>query len=65
MNRDAGWRDDKVADWIKQEIVMEAVLRVQRCAEIVIIGYILGLYRDDGKENGNYYNGLYGVQSFF
>ena len=23
-----------------------------------IIGTILGLYRDDGKENGNYYNGL-------
>ena len=20
---------------------------------------ILGLYRDNGKENGNYYNGLY------
>ena len=24
----------------------------------VIIGYILGLYGDNGKENGNYYNGL-------
>ena len=24
-----------------------------------IIGYILGLYRDSGKENGNYYSGLY------
>ena len=24
-----------------------------------IIGYILGFYRDNGKENGNYYNGLY------
>ena len=24
-----------------------------------IIGYILGLHRDHGKENGNYYNGLY------
>ena len=24
-----------------------------------IIGYILGLYRDNGKENGNNYNGLY------
>ena len=24
-----------------------------------IIGYILGLYRDNGKEHGNYYNGLY------
>ena len=26
------------------------------------LGYIrviLGLYRDNGKENGNYYNGLY------
>ena len=21
-------------------------------------GYILGLYRENGKENGNYYNGL-------
>ena len=24
-----------------------------------IIGYILGRYRDNGKENGNYCNGLY------
>ena len=23
-----------------------------------IIGNILGLYRDNGKENGNYHNGL-------
>ena len=23
------------------------------------MGYILGLYGDNGKENGNYYNGLY------
>ena len=22
------------------------------------IGYMLGLYRDNGEENGNYYNGL-------
>ena len=28
---------------------------------IGIIGYILGLYWDNGKENGNYYNGLYRV----
>ena len=26
---------------------------------IGIIGTILGLYWDNGKENGNYYNGLY------
>ena len=25
---------------------------------IRIIGYILGLYRDNGKESGNYYNGI-------
>ena len=25
----------------------------------ILLGYILGLYRDNGKENGNYYNGLY------
>ena len=25
------------------------------------IGNILGLYWDNGKENGNYYNGLYRV----
>ena len=25
------------------------------------IGYILGLYGDNGKENGNYYNGSYGL----
>ena len=25
------------------------------------IGYILGLYGENGKENGNYYNGLYRV----
>ena len=24
-----------------------------------IRGLLLGLYRDNGKENGNYYNGLY------
>ena len=24
-------------------------------------GVILGLERDNGKENGNYYNGLYNV----
>ena len=23
------------------------------------IGVIMGLYMDNGKENGNYYNGLY------
>ena len=23
------------------------------------VGYILGFYWDNGKENGNYYNGLY------
>ena len=28
-------------------------------ADTGITGYILGLYRDHGKENGNYYNGLY------
>ena len=26
---------------------------------IGIIGYILGLYKDNGREHGNYYNGLY------
>ena len=26
---------------------------------IGIIGYILGLYREKGKENGNSFNGLY------
>ena len=26
---------------------------------IGILGYILGLYGNNGKENGNYYNGLY------
>ena len=25
---------------------------------IGILGYILGLYTDNGKENGNYYNGI-------
>ena len=24
-----------------------------------ILGYVLGLYRDNGKENGSYYLGLY------
>ena len=28
---------------------------------IGIFGVIQGLYRDNGKENGNYYNGLYRV----
>ena len=27
------------------------------CALEPLIGYILGLYWDNGKENGNYYNG--------
>ena len=26
---------------------------------------ILGLYGDNGKENGNYYNGLYGVKNIW
>ena len=26
---------------------------------IGIIGYMLVIYRDNGKEHGNYYNGLY------
>ena len=26
--------------------------------EAIIIGMILGLYRDNGKENGNYYLGF-------
>ena len=30
---------------------------------IAIIGYILGLYRDNGKENGNYYLGFSGDTS--
>ena len=25
----------------------------------IIIGFMLGLYKDNGKDNGNYYNGLY------
>ena len=27
--------------------------------ETTIIGYILGFYWDNGKENGNYYNRVY------
>ena len=27
--------------------------------ETTIIGYMLGLYKDNGKESGNYYDGLY------
>ena len=27
---------------------------------IGIIGYILGFYRDNGKENGNYYSNFWG-----
>ena len=29
----------------------------------VYIGIILGLYWDNGKEDGNYYNGLYRMSS--
>ena len=29
--------------------------------EMGYMGYMLGLYWDNGKENRNYYNGLYGV----
>ena len=32
---------------------------VQRRTTGIILGYILGLYRDSGKENGNKYNGTY------
>ena len=24
----------------------------------IIMGYVLGLYRDNGQESGNYYNGF-------
>ena len=27
--------------------------------EITRVGYTFGLYRDDGKENGNYYSKVY------
>ena len=35
---------------------------VEKKMETTIVGYIeviLGLYKDTGKENGNYYSGLY------
>ena len=37
-------------------ILPQTGLRVQ--GYIGIVGYILGLYRDNGKENRNYYLGL-------
>ena len=33
-----------------------------RLLGVPIIGNILGLYGNNGKENGNYHNGLYRVQ---
>ena len=32
---------------------------METAGNIGILRYILGLYRGNGKENGNYYNGLY------
>ena len=29
--------------------------------ETTIIGYYMGYYRDNGKENGNYYNRVWGL----
>ena len=37
---------------------MEKKLETTIMGHIGIIGYILGIYRDNGKENGNYYNGV-------
>ena len=42
--------------------IMEKNMETTIMGEIGIIGYIYwGLYWDNGKENGNYYKGLYRV----
>ena len=35
---------------------MEKKMETTIMGYIGIIGYILGFYRDNGKQNGNYYN---------
>ena len=31
----------------------------------IIIGYLLGLYRDGGKEHGSYYMGYVGIKGLY
>ena len=38
--------------------ILEKKIETTIMGYIGIIGYILGIYRDNGKENGNYYNGV-------
>ena len=42
----------------------KGIYRVILGLYLAYIGVILGLYRDDGKENGNYYNGVIWVLGF-
>ena len=43
--------------------IMEKKMEITIMGYIGIIGHILGLYRDNGKENGNYYNGYFMLTS--
>ena len=38
--------------------MFESLLRMRSAAELRFKLQIFGLYRDNGKENGNYYNGV-------
>ena len=59
------WVPDKLRGWLAIEegrVSFDVSLRgLKTSGEQVAVGGggILGLYRDNGKENGNYYNGLY------
>ena len=40
---------------------MSSVFLVVEPSKMIFLRIILGLYWDNGKENGNYYNGVIGV----
>ena len=55
---------DKLRGWLAIEegrVSFDVSLRGLKTSgeQVAGGGGILGLYRDNGKENGNYYNGLY------
>ena len=41
------------------EVILEKLGDLRKRGCIGMIGYILGLYRDNGKEHGNYHIGMH------